>query len=121
MIHNRGVVEFDLPGGDKVSFKFGTLSFAIFCEKEEIELKDLLDRLQNPKPFTTINWMYSAYDAHCRIEKRELKFSPEQISEVVDSVGPTVMAQLMAQSLIGYIDKESPTVKASKKKKVIKK
>lgn len=118
LIENMFTGEFDIEvKGRKRSLKWGTLSFALFCESEGIELNEIKQRLEDPKPFTQINLIHSAAVAHCRINKKEIDFSIDQVSEWIDEIGEHVLAELIVKAMKARLEKNlKAPVKTGRKK-----
>lgn len=93
------------PKSGKRALKFGTLSFALFCEAEGIDLPGISERLQNPRPFTQLNLIHSAAVAHCRINRTEVDFTLDDVSTWIDDVGEAVLAELILKAVRTHVEK----------------
>lgn len=103
--------------GGKRTLKFGTLSFALFSEAEGIDLREISERISNPKPYTQINLIHSAAVAYCKINKKDPDFDLAEVSAWIDEVGEAPLADLIVQAMRTHVEKNRPApIKAGQKR-----
>lgn len=109
-----GEIVIHVKGADR-TLKFGTLSSALFCEAEGIKLKEMGHRISNPEPYSQINLIHTAAVAFCRINKKDVDFSLDDVTEWIDEVGEDRLAAMILEAMKVDFEKKSKNFLALQK------
>lgn len=105
-MHPKGLVKLTIDGKERF-LKVGTLSKAIFCEIENIKPADMAERLQNPQPFTIINFVFAGAQAYCDLEKIDADFDKKDVSQWIDEIGEDEIARRVSVAMVTYEPKNA--------------
>lgn len=101
----KGTFELEI-NGVKRGFKTGTLASGYFCEEEKITLKEMMERLTNPTPLTTVNLGYAAARSYCESKKIDIDFTKSDVADWIDDYGLIEFLNKVLESMQSYQDKE---------------
>lgn len=107
-MHPKGLVKLTVDGKERF-LKIGTLSSAIFCELEKINVTDIGLRLQAQQPFTMIHFLYAGASAYCQLSKQEPDFTIADVSEWIDQMGEGELVAHIVASVNTYQGKNAVT------------
>ena len=82
----RGQFELE-AGGKNRGFKFGILASEYFCEMENITLKEMEGRLQNPTPKTAINVAVAALRSYNESHGISEVVKRSDVADWLDEIG----------------------------------
>lgn len=113
-MHPKGLVKLTVDGKERF-LKIGTLSSAIFCELEKINVADIGFRLQNAQPFTMIHFLYAGASAYRQLSKQDIDFSVADVSEWIDQMGEGELVTHIVESVSTYQGKKGASPSVPKK------
>jgi len=100
----KGEFKFNIAGVER-GFKFGTLSEALFCERESITPKQLRQRISDDDPYIDIDYAYYAACAYCRIKGINVEFTKDEVSCWIDEIGKQRFTDMIVESFKTFVPK----------------
>jgi selenocysteine lyase/cysteine desulfurase len=101
----KKTVEFEV-NGEKIGFKFGMLASEYFCEMENVTIRQMQKRFEDPTPNTMIHMAMAAARSYNEGNGIEKQLTKSMVADWIDEIGIDEFGKVVYGHHETYQDKE---------------